>query len=64
MSHLSRSQERYLNDPSYHAVVDCMRRMLDENQIDIASLYQAAVEAANQHVSYTTTRFVISTERP
>jgi hypothetical protein len=63
MSRLSRSQERYLNDPNYHAVVDCMRRMLDDNQIDISSLYQAAVEAANQHVSHTSTTFVITTER-
>jgi hypothetical protein len=63
MSRLSRSQERYLNDPRYHAVVDCMLRMLAENQIDIASLYEAAVEAANQHVSHTSTTFVITTER-
>lgn len=60
---LSRSQERYLNDPNYHAVVDCMRRMLDENQIDIASLYAAAVEAANQHVTHTSTSFVIKAVR-
>lgn len=60
----TRSQERYLNDARYHSVVDCMRRMLDENLIDIASLYEAAVEAANQHVMRTGTTFVIKTERP
>jgi len=61
---MSRSQERYLHDPRYHAVVDSMRRMLDENQIDIASLYEAAVEAANQHISSAQTTFVIARVQP
>jgi hypothetical protein len=46
---LTKAQERYLHDTSFHDVVNVMVSMLASNLVDTGSLLEAAVEAANIH---------------
>lgn len=58
MSRRSRAQERYLNDPVFCNVVNSLRRLLAENTIDVGTLMEAAVEAANIHYATSSTPVV------
>ena len=60
----TKSEERYMHDVNFHAVVDQLRANLFNELIDIASLIEAAVLAANLHAMERGVGTVVLLEHP